>query len=169
MPSSHIFRERLLDLSYHLGLPELIPNEFNVCSLALNDEHWIHISSSAEDMQIHWTSAMTSVALMDARPLFSTLLAVNLDWELTQGGFFAFDEATEVVFFRFHEPVTNLDAQRFLAVTDRFIERSSFWKGRLRRATDRLADKCSEPFNRTATAHESPFHYPLSHTLRSTF
>lgn len=141
-----IFHDRLLDLSHHLGLPELVPNEFNVCSLVVDDDHWIHISYSAEDMQIHWTSAMASSAFKNTQSLFSTLLAANLNWQLMQGGFFAFDEITEVVLYRSHEPVSNLHTQRFLEVTERFIDRSGFWKKQLRLAVDDLPTPGGEDF-----------------------
>jgi|GEM_PF-2392767 len=142
--SLEIFQERLLDLSHHLSLPELAPNEFNVCSLVVDDDHWIHISYSAEDMQIHWTSAMASSAFKNTQSLFSTLLAANLSWQLMQGGFFAVDEITGVVLYRFHEPVSNLHTQRFLETTERFIERSRFWKKQLQLAVDDLPTTCSE-------------------------
>ncbi|MCD6026560.1 MAG: Tir chaperone protein (CesT) family [Solimicrobium sp.] len=136
--SIKIFEARLLDLSHHLGLKECLYNEFNVCSVMLEEEHCIHISYSEEDQQIHWTSAMASVAFNNTNALFSTLLAINLDWKLMQGGFFALDEVSNVVFYRFHEPASNLHTQRFLTVTDRFIERSDFWKKCLKGAIDNL-------------------------------
>jgi hypothetical protein len=144
--SIKLFQDRLLELSHHLDLPELRSNEFNVCSLAINNDHWIHISFSVEEMEVHWTSAMASGAYKNTKSLFSTLLAVNLDWQLTQGGFFAFDEVTEVVFYRFHEPLSNLHTQRFLEVTERFMERSYFWKQHLQRTIDSLPTMCNEDF-----------------------
>jgi len=96
-----LFQDRLHDLSHHRGIQELVPNEFNVCSLALNDNHRIHINYSVEDMQIQWTSAIASVAFKNANVLFSTMLAIHLDWKLMQDGFFALDEVTKGCFLSF--------------------------------------------------------------------
>ena len=152
--SIQLFQDRLLELAHHLKLPELVLNDFNVCSLALDEDRWIHISYSAKDSQIHWTSAMINVAFKDTRSFLSTLLAVNLDWELTQGGFFALDEITEVVFYRFHEPISNLHTRRFLEVTERFIERADFWRKRLQRKMDQLPDVYVDMLAPGATFHE---------------
>ncbi len=149
--SFEIFQERLLDLAHHLNLPKLIPNEFNVCSLVIEGNHWIHISYSAENDQIHWTSAMAGCAFKNTQSLFNTLLSANLNWQLMQGGFFAFDEITEVVLYRFHEPVSNLHTQRFLEVTERFIERSGFWKDQLQLVVDDLPEISSEGSNQSSS------------------
>jgi hypothetical protein len=137
-----LFQDHLRDLAHYFQIPALVPNEFNVCSLSLDDDHYIHISYSATDMQMHWTSSMASVAFKDTSTFFSTLLTINLNSSLTQGGFFALDEMTDIVIYRQRESIHNLTAEHFIAVTERFIERTHFWRKSLQSAISQLPEKC---------------------------
>ena len=137
--SSEIFCERIVDLARHLQVDRLPINEAMVCSFAVDDDCWIHMSYADTTQSVHWTSAMCCIEGLDASALCRVLLSANLDDSLLAGGCFSLDAMTQVVVYRYHEPAGNLSAQRFLAVYEQFAQTALYWCARIQAQLERLS------------------------------
>lgn len=141
--SVEIFRDRITDLGRHLQIDALSINEANVCNVGLSDGSWLHISFGEADALVHWTAVIRGIEGSDTVQMLSGLLAANLDWRLMKGAYFALDDMAAVVVLRFHEPASNLHAQRFIEVTERFAGVAEFWRERVAAQVERMAANAS--------------------------
>ncbi|MBX2806323.1 MAG: type III secretion system chaperone [Hyphomicrobiales bacterium] len=141
-----LFRERLSELSQYLGVDDLIPNEANVCSMAIGESGlWLHISCGSEDELIHWSSVVGVYTGRKTDVILPGLLSANLDWSLTKGCFFGVDDLSDAILLRLHEPANNLDRRRFIELTERFVGVAEFWSAKLAQALERASELNKKP------------------------
>jgi len=136
--SAEIFRHRIAELAKMLDKDELPVNDAQVCSVCINESCWVHISYSDTQVQVHWSALLCCTTGYNASVLYRRLLEANTDSALTAGGFFAIDPCTDVVLYRYHQPLQGLDSQRFYAIFESFSNTALHWRDRLASILERL-------------------------------